>query len=235
MEHVAGPIHRVSFGFVAAYLVGRHDDAPPVLVDTGIPGRATAILTAARELAPGASPIGDVLLTHCHVDHAGSLAAVVARTAARVHAHPLDAAVIRAGGPQPPAIAEGILLRLLAPLFGRLGPTDMARAPVDEEIDDGDDVPGGLQAIHTPGHTPGHLSFIWPDDGGVLIAGDAAARLLGRLELGSVNADRAAARRSFGRLAELDFETACFGHGPVLRGRANAAFRRRAERLAGRA
>ncbi|MGZ6340193.1 MAG: MBL fold metallo-hydrolase, partial [Candidatus Limnocylindrales bacterium] len=106
---------------------------------------------------------------------------------------------------------------------------------VDEEIDDGADVPGGLRTIHTPGHTPGHLSFIWPDDGGVLIAGDAAARLLGRLGLGSVNADPAAARRSFGRLAELDFETACFGHGPVLRARANAAFRRRAERLAGRA
>ncbi len=234
MEHVAGPIHRVPLGFVAAYLVAEQGAEPAVLVDTGIPGKAAVIVDAARELAPATAraPIGHVLVTHCHADHAGSLAAVVARTSARVHAHPLDAAVIRNGGPQPPAIPASRVLRLLGPLFGRVGRAELEPVAVNVEIQDGSTTPGGLRAIHTPGHTPGHLSFFWPDDGGVLVVGDAASRLFGRLGLAMVNSDPAAARRTFARLAELEFETACFGHGPVLRGRANAAFRNRVERLA---
>ncbi len=236
MEHVAGPIHRVPLGFVAAYLVRGQDGEPPVLIDTGIPGRENVILAAARELAPATArtPIGHVLVTHCHTDHAGSLAAVVARTSARVHAHPLDAAVIRSGGPQPPAIPEPRLLRMLGPLFGRIGRAELEPAAVDVEVHDGSPMPGGLRAIHTPGHTPGHLSFFWPGDGGVLVVGDAASRMFGRLGLAVVNSDPATARRTFARLAELEFATACFGHGPVLRGRANAAFRRRVEHLAAR-
>lgn len=234
VEDVAGPIHRIALGFVSAYLVENVGGA--VLVDTGLPGRADTLLAAARELRPasGRGPLGHIVVTHCHVDHAGSLAAVVAAaTDAPVHAHPLDAAVLRAGGPQPPAIPEGWIARLFGPLFGRVGPRRFDPAQVDVEVQDGDTTPGGLRAIHTPGHTPGHLSLLWPDDGGVLIAGDAA-RMFRGLRLGVVNSDPAQARRSFARLAALEFDTACFGHGQVLRGRANAAFRRRVEQLASR-
>jgi glyoxylase-like metal-dependent hydrolase (beta-lactamase superfamily II) len=231
MERVAGPIHRVPLGFVSAYLV--EADGGPVLVDTGVAGRARVLLDAGREVASatGAGGLAHVLVTHCHPDHAGSLATVVAATGVPVHAHGLDAAVIRAGGPQPPTIPEARLLRLLGPLIGRAGPRGLAPAPVEVELDDGATTPGGLLAIHTPGHTPGHLSFLWPGDGGVLIAGDAASNLFGRLGLAVVDADPAVARQSFERLAGLDFETACFGHGRVLRGRASAAFRRRIDRL----
>lgn len=234
VEHVAGPIHRVPLGFVAAYLVAAHDGAAATLVDTGVRGRAGPILEAVGRLPAGVGQgrVGDVLLTHCHGDHAGSLAAVVGRTGARVHAHPLDAAVVRAGGPQPPAVPGNPLVGLLGAVAGRLAPASLEPAPVDVEIEEGASVPGGLRAIHTPGHTPGHLSFLWPDDGGVLVVGDAAANVLGRLELGPVNSDPAVARASFARLAGLDFEVACFGHGPPLRGRANAAFRARLDRLA---
>ena len=239
VERVAGPIHRVPLGFVSAYLV--EGPGGPVLVDTGVPGRAGTLLAAAHQLtAAGAGTATDpeglthILITHCHTDHAGSLAALAAAAGVPVHAHPLDAAVIRAGSPQPPAVPEPRLLRLLGPLFGRFGRRDLEPSAVDVEIEDGADTPGGLRAIHTPGHTPGHLSFLWREDGGVLIAGDAASALFGRLGLAIVDADPALARRSFARLAALDFETACFGHGRVLRGRANAAFRRRTEQLAAR-
>ncbi len=232
MEHVAGPIHRVPLGFVSAYLVDSAEGG--VLVDTGVPGRSETLLAAARELSPVAGPHGlhRIVVTHCHVDHAGGLAAVAAASGVPVLAHRLDAPVIRAGGPQPPAIPEGRVARLLSPLFGRVGPRRLEPAPVHGELEDGASAPGGLRVIHTPGHTPGHLSLLWPEEGGVLIAGDAAGRMFGRLGLAVVNAEPAIARRTFARLAELEFDVACVGHGPVLRGRANAAFRRRVEAFA---
>jgi hypothetical protein len=39
------------------------------------------------------------------------------------------------------------------------------------------------------------------------------------------------ARRSFGTLADLDFEIACFGHGPPLLKAASVAFRREMEQV----
>ena len=69
----------------------------------------------------------------------------------------------------------------------------------------------------------------------LLFAGDAAANALGlgppSGPFGMFNEDKAAARASFRKLAELDFEVACFGHGAPLDKEASLAFRRAAEKL----
>ena len=39
-------------------------------------------------------------------------------------------------------------------------------------------------------------------------------------------------KKSMRKLAELDFDTACFGHGKVLKGKANVAFRQYVEKMA---
>jgi len=49
---------------------------------------------------------------------------------------------------------------------------------------------------------------------------------------GLATADISLAKESMRKIAGLDFDIACFGHGPVLRGAANLAFRRYVERLA---
>jgi glyoxylase-like metal-dependent hydrolase (beta-lactamase superfamily II) len=108
-------------------------------------------------------------------------------------------------------------------------------APVDVEVADGEElaVAGGIRAVHTPGHTPGHLSFLLPRGGGVLFAGDAAANIIRLgLPIGMFTADREQAKESIRKLASLEFEVACFGHGRVLKGEANLRFRRLAEKLA---
>jgi len=114
-------------------------------------------------------------------------------------------------------------------------------APIEalEETNDGDEVPaaGGVRAIHTPGHTAGHLSFLWPQNGGVLFAGDAAGSILGLgpptgVFGGMFTEDIPTAKESFRKLAELEFDVACFGHGGPIRGKAHAAFRREVEKLA---
>jgi glyoxylase-like metal-dependent hydrolase (beta-lactamase superfamily II) len=44
---------------------------------------------------------------------------------------------------------------------------------VDRTLNDGEELPlhGGIEVIHTPGHTPGHLS-LFVEKAGLLIAGD---------------------------------------------------------------
>jgi len=78
------------------------------------------------------------------------------------------------------------------------------------------------------------VSFLWPYSGGVLFVGDAAANMFRRLDIAPINEDAVAARRSFEKLAGLEFATACFGHGSPIRTRAVSRFRRRLERMAGR-
>ncbi len=52
------------------------------------------------------------------------------------------------------------------------------------------------------------------------------------MPIGMFTVDREQAKESIRRLAGLEFDVACFGHGRVLKGEANLRFRRLAERLA---
>ena len=72
------------------------------------------------------------------------------------------------------------------------------------------------------------------DHGGVLCVGDAAANLLGRFgkPLLMFTEDMGDVKKSMQKLASLEFDTACFGHGRILKGKANLAFRRYVEKMA---
>ena len=88
--------------------------------------------------------------------------------------------------------------------------------------------------LHVPGHTAGSIALLVPAKR-LLLAGDAAANTFGlgppSGPFGLFNEDQAQARASFRKLAELDFEVACFGHGRPLDREASLAFRRAAEKL----
>jgi glyoxylase-like metal-dependent hydrolase (beta-lactamase superfamily II) len=91
---------------------------------------------------------------------------------------------------------------------------------------------GGARVVHVPGHTPGSIALYVPGRK-LLFVGDAAAHTFGlRPPIGAFTEDHAQARASIRKLAELDFEVACFGHGRPLDREAPHAFRRLAERLA---
>lgn len=230
-ESIAAGVVGLGLGVSQAYLVEL--DAGLVLVDTGVPGRAERILAGVA--AAGRSPrdLGSIVLTHQHRDHAGSAAALVRATEARLLVHAADAATVR-GGLVP---ATGTVVGRLGRALGRFAPAlPIEAAAVEHELADGDRVggPTGLRVVHTPGHTPGHISLLLERDGGILFAGDAAANLFGRLGRPFVATDWAAVATSVGRLATLEFETAVFGHGRVIRGAAAGRFRRLAERLAAR-
>jgi glyoxylase-like metal-dependent hydrolase (beta-lactamase superfamily II) len=104
---------------------------------------------------------------------------------------------------------------------------------VTRPVEDGEETGDGWIAVHTPGHTPGHLAF-WRQASRVLIAGDA----LGSVTRGEVrcagdnySVDREEIVRSVRKLAALQPDTICFGHGPEIIGGAAPALDRLARSL----
>ena len=83
-------------------------------------------------------------------------------------------------------------------------------------------VAGGLQVIHTPGHSAGHISLLLRSDG-ILIAGDICANVAG-LALSTVYEDMCIGVQSILKVAALEFDKAVFGHGKPVMTAANKKF-----------
>jgi glyoxylase-like metal-dependent hydrolase (beta-lactamase superfamily II) len=230
VTRVVDGLHRIKLGYVSAYLLETDDGL--VLIDCGEAGRSAPIALAAESLGHAVGQISHILVTHHHADHTGSLAELARQAGAPVYVHPADADVVRGDRTVQALRLSGIAGRLLGPVLARIGPDQPEPAPVDHELQDDERlaIAGGVQVVHTPGHTLGHTAFLLPRDGGVLIAGDAATNI-GRVRPGNhwlanvVTEDRTAAGSSFHLLADLEFDVAVFGHGsPILSG-ASAQFR----------
>jgi glyoxylase-like metal-dependent hydrolase (beta-lactamase superfamily II) len=221
-EHV----FRISLKMVNVFLIVVPESL--TLVDAGTLGSFARIAGAVRALGWRPEEITDIVVTHCHADHTGGLAQAQTATGARVWMHPADAALVRAGvASRPWKQAPGSLTGLLARPFVGKGPSSIAAVSVRGEVIDRQEIPvaGGLLPVWTPGHTEGHLAFLWPRDGGVLFVGDAATHLL-RLRPGPIYEDYQRGIQSLRILAGLEFEAACFAHGrPITRG-ASRAFAR---------
>src|SRR4029079_6726216 len=125
---------------VNCYLV-REDDGF-TLIDTGLPGSATAILATAQ--AHGA-PIRRIALTHAHMDHVASLDAL--------HAVLPDAEVLISA--RDARFLRGERSLDSDELYGKLrGSYQNCSTRPSRELAPGDLV-GSLRVIGTPGHTPG--------------------------------------------------------------------------------
>lgn len=213
-------------GLVNVYLL----DLPGglTLVDTGFPRDTSKILEGIGAIGKRPDDLRHILLTHAHPDHIGGAAALQRKTGAQVYAHRADAPIIEAGGPfrsivPAPGWRNRIVVALLSRLFKRVAP-----ASVDHLLDDGTALPfaDDLVAVHIPGHCAGQVAFHWKKGPGVLFAADACINRKGMvLAAAQENVDEA--RRSLAKLSGLNFEIACFGHGPPLMTEADQAFRRR--------
>lgn len=228
MEEIKSGFYRISLGLVNVYLLENESDL--LLIDTGMPGSERRILRQIDRLGRRPSDLKWILVTHLHRDHSGSLAALKQRTGARALMHPADAALVRQGvASRPSRPAPVLIYRLLFPLvMGGSGPMRVPSAEIEWEIQPGERLPfgGGMEVIHAPGHSAGQVVLRWQRHGGVLIAGDAASTLLG-LGYPPIFEDLPQGRSTLNILSELEFQTACFGHGKPLLVDASRKFRRR--------
>jgi len=225
-KQVVPGVYAISLGIVNAFLI---ETDHLTLIDTGLPGSAEKVLEAVRALGKRPADIRHILVTHCHVDHSGSLAALKQATRAPAYMHPADATMVRAGkSGRPMTPAPGLINGLVFRKFMTGPPKGIAPAEIEHEVRSGEDLPaaGGIRAIHTPGHCAGHLVFFWPRHGGVLFVGDAAANIL-RLGLSPGYEDLAEGKRSLARISGLNFKAACFGHGRAISRDASKRFQRK--------
>jgi glyoxylase-like metal-dependent hydrolase (beta-lactamase superfamily II) len=227
---------RISMGYTNAYLLVSDDGV--TLVDSGTTGQQGTIIEAISETGRTPADLKHILITHHHSDHTGSLASLVETTGAKAYVHPLDAPITRGDEPVAGPNPDARLGSMLKPLLMRLQPSRMQPVAIEREVIDGDELPiaGGVKVVHTPGHTAGHNSYLWPEGGGVLFTGDAAGKLtdvgppVGAF--GMFTVDHELAKESFRKLAALEFDTVCMGHGGTLTGQAHVAFKRAVEKMA---
>ncbi|MFQ5838975.1 MAG: MBL fold metallo-hydrolase, partial [Thermoplasmata archaeon] len=161
-----------------------------ILVDTGIDGNASDVLSYLRKVAYKPTDISSIIITHTHPDHVGGLAVLKERSDAEVAAHRLE--------------ADYISRKVVYP--GPPGPQSHAPCPVDVLLEDGNRYEE-LLVIHTPGHTPGNIALL-DEARNLLVAGDTV-----RTEGGTIgpmsdtyNIDPAEHRHSIKKVAEYEFE-----------------------------
>ncbi|HXH21339.1 MAG TPA: MBL fold metallo-hydrolase [Dehalococcoidia bacterium] len=195
MEHVEG-VHRVpGVRGANAYLL---TFGPLTLVDCGLPGSGRAIIDFLAALGHPPDALQRILLTHRHPDHCGAATYLRQRTGAEVCAHAAETEVVGE-------------LRVVR------GTLNLGGAIVDRLLEDGEELPGGIRAVHCGGHTAGSLSYYVPARG-LLFLGDMAINNVDRLSrpIAFSNEDSDAYERGLERLAALGAEAGFFGHGPPL-------------------
>ena len=220
--------------FVNVYMIANRRGAGRgwVLVDTGIKGSAKKIIAMAESLFGLGTRPSAIVLTHGHSDHTGSLKQLLEYWDVPVYAHTMELPYLTGRSSYPPADPEvgGGLMSLLSGLL----PTKSINISRNvREIDMYDGIPElpEWKVIHTPGHTPGHISLFFPLNT-TLIAGDAftttqsesAFYLLTYVKKVSgppkyITTDWIAAGKSVRKLASLQPRIAATGHGPVMRGK----------------
>jgi len=218
-KEVVSGLYQLTNRGINAFLIDEGDDGL-TLIDAGLAEHAEALENGIRSIGREPSDLRRILITHAHPDHLGS-AKHLSDQISPISLHPADSDIALAGVIHQtmragPGLLNGILFRLLI----SKKPAEFPAFEPDAAMTDGDviDVAGGIEVIHTPGHTPGHVSLLWKRDRGLLITGDAAANMIGLGYMLGYD-DISAGRTSLAKLASREFEAAVFGHGkPILSG-----------------
>jgi len=179
-------------------------DSGLVLLDVGFPHTLDQLEAGLADSRYGLDDVELVLLTHHDGDHASGLSTLLARIDALVAAHREEVPYV--DGRQ----------------FPIKTPEDQERyepVPVDLELVGGEAVrtaAGPMELLHTPGHSPGHLSAYLPDVK-LLVTADAMVSEEGLAGPKPVyTPDMETAIESVGTLSDLDVaQVVCYHGGPI--------------------
>ena len=208
------------FDLINSFLI-RAEDGSLTLVDAGVKSAPARIRAALTELGAAGSEVTAIVLTHAHADHAGGAAGVAELAGTGITAHASEAEYVRAGRvpPRDQAFRLGRLMRRTSDTFA---PAPLSRTMADGELLEG----SSLRVHHTPGHTPGHCSLLH-EPTGTLITGDSIWNMRSRRTwpVLAFCTDAAMSQHTAATLADLEYTTAAFTHGPEIRGGGREAVR----------
>lgn len=178
------------------YIVGDEETRTGALIDPGDEAARIALTVERTGLA-----IGQIIITHAHIDHVGAIAPLVDEYLCPVVMHEEAEAILKTVPQQ--AMMMGFR-------FGKVPEVD--RHVGDEEVLEVGSL--RLRSLYTPGHAPGHLAF-YEEEQRIVFSGDALfAGSVGRVDLpgGSMEVLMQSISE---RLLTLPDETRVFsGHGP---------------------
>ncbi|WP_138420084.1 MBL fold metallo-hydrolase [Aquibacillus sediminis] len=158
---------------VNIHFVGNPKTDDFVLVDAGMPDSAEEIISTTEDRFGKNSRPKAIILTHGHFDHVGAIIELVDHWQIPVYAHELELPFLteQQRYPEPDPTVEGGMVAKMSPMFPN-EPIDLGshveKLPSDGSVPHMPD----FKWIHTPGHSPGHVSLFREKDG-ALIAGDA--------------------------------------------------------------
>jgi glyoxylase-like metal-dependent hydrolase (beta-lactamase superfamily II) len=213
---IAPNIHAVPLRNVSAFAI---TEDGLTLVDAGLAGSRPQLVRGLEALGRTETELERIICTHGHFDHAGGVRELVDAAHAddreiEVRIHPADLA----------QVALSMREAITAPQGGsRRGHVLQSMTPHPGDavpLEDGEVIPllGGLEVIHTPGHTPGSVC-LFARGPRVLFTGDVLQVRFGKLAFASpiFSHDHAQARASVQRLVDLDVDIIAFSHYRPLR------------------
>ena len=144
-----------------------------VLVDSGMPKSVDLIINFAEEKFGKHSKPQAIILTHGHFDHVGSVIELVKKWDVPVYAHKLEIPYLNGEQDylEPDGSVEGGFIAKISPSFPNQG-IDLGKYIHELPLDGSVPHMPEWRWVHTPGHTPGHISLFRKTDH-FLIAGDA--------------------------------------------------------------
>jgi glyoxylase-like metal-dependent hydrolase (beta-lactamase superfamily II) len=223
---IAEGVHSISQpqgGQVHCFLLESSDGL--TLIDSLWDNDGGRILAEIQRIGRQVGDLKHIVLTHAHRSHLGGLASLKELSKAEVFCHPWEVDIVEGD-----RVAQPVPILPMRPILAyyRVYPLQLGAAlglgkhppcHVDVPIGGGDRV-GPLQVLHTPGHTPGHLAFYWPERKIVFTGDTVVTYPLFSAGWPAFTLNGKQARASLCQLSELHVDVAGVGHGEAINGAA---------------